>query len=108
MATVCDPALHGHWRMDVLASSFLRMHSRKLSSTTRARAVIPKSITSMTKLCYTTTYLDDVDGVDEGHGDDGGSSGHADLLEKSRGGGGAGGHRPSVGREGGVGEAHLD
>lgn len=62
----------------------------------------------MTKLCYTTTYLDDVDGVDEGHGDDGGSSGHADLLEKSRGGGGAGGHRPSVGREGGVGEAHLD
>ena len=62
------------------------------------------------KLCTSRTYLDDVDGVDEGHSDDGGSSGHADLLEKSRSGGGAGGEGPSfvgVG-EGGVGEAHFD
>ena len=59
----------------------------------------------------TRTYLDDVDGVDERDGDDGGSSGHADLLEKSRSGGGAGGEGPSVvvaGGEGGVGEAHFD
>ena len=47
--------------------------------------------------------------MDERDGDDGGSSGHADLLEKSRSGGGAGGEGPSVaGREGGVGKAHFD
>ena len=66
-------------------------------------------IKSMPSSANYQTYLDDVDGVDERDGDDGGSSGHADLLEESRGGGGAGGHRPGVvGREGGVGEAHFD
>ena len=61
-------------------------------------------------LAANATYLDDVDGVDEGDGDDGGSSGHADLLQESRSGGGGSGEGAGVAgsRKGGVGEAHFD
>ena len=77
----------------------------------RAQLVLLFSSKSKMQLLTTdATYLDDVDGVDEGDGDDGGSSGHADLLQESRSGGGGSGEGASVAgsRKGGVGEAHFD